>query len=67
MSGQGSASTLDLSEQQLVSCVNLFNSPYDGYGCNSGWVHNVRRGGAVVVLPRCTQVKPNILVGPTTT
>jgi hypothetical protein len=41
MSGQGSASTLDLSEQQLVSCVNPSFSPYNGYGCNGGWSDNV--------------------------
>lgn len=40
--GRGSPSTLDLSEEQLLSCVNPNNSPYNGYGCDGGWVDNVR-------------------------
>eukprot|EP00955_Chlamydomonas_euryale_P045704 353221-Chlamydomonas_euryale.AAC.1 len=41
ISGQVSnAASLDLSEQNLVSCTNPSNSPYNGYGCNGGWVDN---------------------------
>lgn len=40
--GRGSPSTVDLSEEQLLSCVNPNNSPYNGYGCDGGWVDNVR-------------------------
>eukprot|EP00955_Chlamydomonas_euryale_P012835 138626-Chlamydomonas_euryale.AAC.2 len=31
---------LDLSEQEMVSCVNRQHSPWNGYGCNGGWVDN---------------------------
>ena len=40
LSGQGSVSQLDLSEQNLVSCVNPKSSPYNGYGCGGGWIDN---------------------------
>ncbi|KAG1656680.1 hypothetical protein FOA52_007250 [Chlamydomonas sp. UWO 241] len=40
ISGQGSAGSVDLSEQSLVSCVNPTNSPYNGYGCGGSWIDN---------------------------
>jgi hypothetical protein len=50
MSGQGDVNTLDLSEQQLVSCVNPTNSPYNGYGCGGGWSDNVSMGFRVMIM-----------------
>jgi hypothetical protein len=42
LSGRGDRNTLDLSEQQVTSCCNPSNSPYNGYGCNGGWIDSVR-------------------------
>ncbi|KAG1681338.1 hypothetical protein FOA52_007386 [Chlamydomonas sp. UWO 241] len=30
--------SIDLSEQEMVSCVNTQNSPYKGLGCGGGWI-----------------------------
>ncbi|KAG1681339.1 hypothetical protein FOA52_007387 [Chlamydomonas sp. UWO 241] len=34
----GADVSIDLSEQQMVSCVNTANSPYKGLGCGGGWL-----------------------------
>ncbi|KAG1681340.1 hypothetical protein FOA52_007388 [Chlamydomonas sp. UWO 241] len=38
MAGRTNVATLDLSEQEMVSCVNTQNSPYKGLGCGGGWI-----------------------------
>ncbi|KAG1681337.1 hypothetical protein FOA52_007385 [Chlamydomonas sp. UWO 241] len=34
----GGASSLDLSEQEMISCVTKDSSPYAGFHCGGGWI-----------------------------